>query len=160
MNVKNRCGPATFYRHIDHDVKNANELFYSSRTFGQRVADSISRIVGSWPFIIIQSILLVVWVAVNVFVGFEYATNASYFNAWDPYPFILLNLVLSFQAAYTGPIVLMSQNRQAGKDRIDAEQNYATTRRAEEELHVIMEHLAHHDEMLFTIIDALKANSK
>jgi uncharacterized membrane protein len=73
------------------------------RTAGERVADAVTAAVGSWPFLIIQSALLAGWVAVNVL---------AWSCQWDPYPFILLNLVLSFQAAYTSPIILMSQNRQ------------------------------------------------
>jgi len=74
-----------------------------NRSFGERVADSFAAVVGSWPFIIGQSVLLVAWMAINL-IGWRFG--------WDPYPFILLNLVLSFQAAYAGPIIMMSQNRQ------------------------------------------------
>lgn len=76
-----------------------------SRTFGQIAADKITRWLGSWPFIIIQSIILITWITLNLT---ELLTRA-----WDPYPFILLNLALSFQAAYAAPIIMMSQNRQA-----------------------------------------------
>jgi uncharacterized membrane protein len=75
-----------------------------SRTFGERCADGFARIVGSWPFIIAQSVLLTVWITLNV---------VGYMRHWDPYPFILLNLALSFQAAYATPIIMMSQNRDA-----------------------------------------------
>lgn len=80
------------------------------KTFGAKLADNIANFVGSWPFIIIQSILLIIWVVLNVLkvVGF------------DPYPFILLNLFLSFQAAYATPMILMSGNRRADKDRKQA----------------------------------------
>jgi uncharacterized membrane protein len=74
------------------------------RTFGERVADGFAAIVGSWTFIVVQSLLLAAWIALNV---------VGYIRAWDPYPFILLNLALSFQAAYATPIIMMSQNRQA-----------------------------------------------
>ena len=74
-----------------------------SRTFGERVADFFAASVGSWPFLIVQSVLLAIWMTLNV-MAWQYR--------WDPYPFILLNLVLSFQSAYATPI-LMSQNRQA-----------------------------------------------
>jgi uncharacterized membrane protein len=76
----------------------------AQRTLGERVADGFAAVVGSWPFIIAQTVLLAAWVAVNV-LWLVYR--------WDPYPFILLNLVLSFQAAYASPIIMMSQNRQA-----------------------------------------------
>ena len=69
-----------------------------------RVADALARALGSWPFIIIQSIILSMWVAINI---------TAFIARWDPYPFILLNLVLSFQAAYSAPLIMMSQNRQA-----------------------------------------------
>jgi uncharacterized membrane protein len=76
----------------------------AQRTLGERVADGFAAAVGSWPFIIVQSVLLTAWVVANVF---------WLLYRWDPYPFILLNLVLSFQAAYASPIIMMSQNRQA-----------------------------------------------
>jgi uncharacterized membrane protein len=75
----------------------------SNRTFGERVADLVAAWVGSWTFLIVQSILLIVWMAVNV---------VGWWMKWDPYPFVLLNLVLSFEAAFASPIILMSQNRQ------------------------------------------------
>jgi uncharacterized membrane protein len=77
----------------------------ANRTFGERAADAITRWLGSWTFIIIQSVILTVWIALNL--------SELIFRAWDPYPFILLNLALSFQAAYAAPIIMMSQNRQA-----------------------------------------------
>src|SRR5258708_10471022 len=95
-----------------------------TRTVGQRVADRVATAVGSWPFIIIQSFLLIVWMAVNAYLMLMATTHPSFFKAWDPYPFILLNLVLSFQAAYTGPVVMMSQNRQSERDRLAAESDY------------------------------------
>jgi len=82
------------------------------RSLGQRVADRFVAIVGSWTFIIVQSILLLIWVALNV---------SAWVYRWDPYPFILLNLVLSFQAAYATPIIMMSQNRQ---ERITTRRNH------------------------------------
>ncbi len=75
-----------------------------SRTPAERIADAVAATIGSWPFIIIQSVLLTIWIFLNV---------CGAFKAWDPYPFILLNLALSFQAAYASPIIMMSQNRQS-----------------------------------------------
>jgi uncharacterized membrane protein len=91
-------------------------------TFGQRLADRVTNSIGSWPFIIVQSALLLVWIGVN---------TIAWRQHWDPYPFILLNLVLSFQAAYAAPIIMMSQNRQNAKDREKAEADYAVDRQAE-----------------------------
>lgn len=73
------------------------------RTRGERIADLVARWVGSWPFIIVQSLLLAFWIALNLL---------GWWKHWDPYPFILLNLALSFQAAYASPIIMISQNRQ------------------------------------------------
>ncbi|MDE3076482.1 MAG: DUF1003 domain-containing protein [Chloroflexota bacterium] len=89
---------------------------YAPRTVGERIADRASASIGSWKFIIIQTGLVIVWVIVN-FTGF--------LLRWDPYPFILLNLMFSVQAAYTGPILLLAGNRQATKDRALAERDDA-----------------------------------
>ncbi len=92
---------------------------------GQRAADGITRIVGSWKFIIIQSIILVIWMILNV---------VAWMQHWDPYPFILLNLVLSFQAAYTAPIILMSENREMDRERRKNALDLATDKKAEREI--------------------------
>jgi uncharacterized membrane protein len=95
---------------------------------GDRVADRIASVVGSWPFVILQSILLTAWILFNVY---------AWVQAWDPYPFILLNLMLSFQAAYTAPIILMSQNRQAILDRQDQANDYDINLKAELEIELL-----------------------
>jgi len=92
-----------------------------------RTADRVAAIVGSWRFILIQSALLVSWIAVNATLGAR----------WDPYPFILLNLVLSFQAAYTAPIIMMSQNRQADIDRQRAIEDFEINQKAELEIETL-----------------------
>lgn len=143
-----RLGPAATFSHDKHVVTNVNEKFEEGLSTGQRVADAVARVVGGWPFIIIQTCVILVWMGVNGFLVYQAARNPAYFKAWDPYPFILLNLVLSFQAAYTGPIVMMSQNRQAEKDRLMAEQDYRVNVRAEEEIKVLMEQLTHQDRLL------------
>jgi uncharacterized membrane protein len=99
-------------------------------TLGERLSDLVAEIVGSWRFILIQSGLLVVWLIANVALGG---------NAWDPYPFILLNLMLSFQAAYTAPIIMMSQNRQADIDRIRSIADYQVNIRSEAEISLLHE---------------------
>ncbi len=96
------------------------------RTRGERVADMIANRVGSWPFIIIQSAILTMWIVMNAFLIRDWLGGKPF----DPYPFILLNLMLSFQAAYTGPVVLMSQNREAARDRDEAEHDYDVNREA------------------------------
>jgi len=96
--------------------------------FGARVADGVAAMVGSWPFIIVQSCLLLAWMALNVTAWIEH---------WDPYPFILLNLALSFQAAYAAPFIMMSQNRQAMIDRQAAEHDYDINIKAELEIELL-----------------------
>jgi uncharacterized membrane protein len=96
------------------------------RTSGERIADAVAARVGSWPFIIVQSTLLLLWILGNALIIRDWLGGKPF----DPYPFILLNLMLSFQAAYTGPFVLMSQNRQAARDRDEAEHDYEVNREA------------------------------
>jgi uncharacterized membrane protein len=97
-------------------------------TFGQRIADSVAGGMGSWRFIIIQTTLLTFWVVLNVM---------AWIKAWDPYPFILLNLALSFQAAYAAPIIMMAQNRQQDIDRKAAETDYKINVKAELEIELL-----------------------
>jgi len=92
------------------------------------MANKITKAVGNWKFIIFQSILLAIWIILNI---------TAWINHWDPYPFILLNLVLSFQAAYTAPVILMSENRQANRDRQKEALDLATDRKAEREIEEI-----------------------
>ena len=95
---------------------------------GERVSDAVARTVGSWRFIIIQSVLLSIWMFLNV---------VAWVQEWDPYPFILLNLVLSFQAAYTAPVIMMSQNRQSNIDREAAQHDYDVNLKAELEIELL-----------------------
>jgi uncharacterized membrane protein len=136
-------GPAALYQHDHPPIKNVNEIHGDNLRLGQRVADKVASVVGGWPFIIFQSMLLILWMAANVYLALHYKDKA-----FDPYPFILLNLVLSFQAAYTGPIVMMSQNRQNEKDRLSAQSDYECNLKAEEEIRVVMDHLVHQDQIL------------
>ncbi|MEW6279449.1 MAG: DUF1003 domain-containing protein [Candidatus Eremiobacterota bacterium] len=122
-------------------------------TAGQRVADRVAAVVGSWPFVLGQSLLILVWMGINLFL----ALSPGLLEAWDPYPFILLNLVLSFQAAYTGPIVLMSQNRLAEKDRITQKRDLAVDRLAEKEIEIVMQHLVYQDRAVRRLEQRLKA---
>jgi uncharacterized membrane protein len=99
-------------------------------TRGQRLADAVARTMGSWTFIALQSMAIVVWITSNVLSGS---------HAWDAYPFILLNLLLSFQAAYTAPAIMMSQNRQSEIDRRRAENDYEINVKAELEIELLHE---------------------
>jgi uncharacterized membrane protein len=129
--------------HRHKPVININQIDAEKLTRGQMIADRLATVMGSWPFIIVQSFILALWIVLNV---------AAYINHWDPYPFILLNLALSFQAAYAAPIIMMSQNRQAAKDRLMAEQDYEVNLKAEEELKSIMSHLEQQDEVMLDIL--------
>jgi uncharacterized membrane protein len=100
---------------INH--KNWHEKHVENLSFGSRLADSVARGMGSWKFIILQTILVILWMGLNL-VGFFYH--------WDVYPFILLNLLFSTQAAYAAPIIMMSQNRQNERDRLQAQADYQT----------------------------------
>jgi uncharacterized membrane protein len=97
-------------------------------TSGQRIADTVATVMGSWTFIICQSIILFVWIVLNI---------TAYVERWDPYPFILLNLALSFQAAYAAPFIMMSQNRQQDIDRKAAEHDYQINIKAELEIELL-----------------------
>jgi len=126
-------------------------------TLGQRVADRVASTVGSWPFIIVQTTLLFSWIAFNVWLVVMERRHPGFLRAWDPYPFILLNLVLSFQAAYTGPVVMMSQNRQAERDRLMAQSDFEVNQKAETEIQVMMEHLAHKDQLILDATARIEA---
>jgi uncharacterized membrane protein len=115
------------------------------RSVGERVADGVAARVGSWPFILSQSGLLGIWILYNGYVAVRVATG----HPFDPYPFILLNLALSFQAAYTGPIVMMSQNRQATKDRDMAEHDFEINQKS-------FQHLIWQNEQLLQLLTAAK----
>lgn len=159
MNIHKIQGPAANYKHQHPIAKNVNHEFKKQITRGQRISDSLANIVGSWPFIIYQSIMIVVWMGVNSYLVYMASNDVNYFQSWDPYPFILLNLVLSFQAAYTGPVVMMSQNRQAEKDRLMAENDYEINKKAEEEIKIIMDHLVYQDSIIKELIKHIeKAN--
>ncbi len=97
-------------------------LIHGRRSFSERAADALSSWAGSWSFILGFLGFLALWMALNVY---------AWIGEWDPYPFILLNLVLSCIAALQAPVILMSQNRQAKKDRMKAEYDYKVNRKAE-----------------------------
>lgn len=119
-----------FPRDASPSTSPVNVRHYERRTLGERVADGVAAGVGSWPFIITQTTLLAAWIVVNGLIIGNWVAGKPF----DPFPFILLNLVLSFQAAYTGPVVMMSQNRQAAKDRDEAEHDYHINEEAFERL--------------------------
>jgi len=97
--------------------KTWHEKHIEALSFGSRLADAVANGMGSWRFIIIQTVFVIIWMGLNL---------VGYFYHWDVYPFILLNLVFSTQAAYAAPIIMMSQNRQSERDRIQAQSDYQT----------------------------------
>jgi uncharacterized membrane protein len=109
-------------------MRNANEIIEEEETRSERIADGVARFGGSWAFIGSFALVLIVYSAMNVWLGQK---------AWDPYPFILLNLFLSMLAAIQAPVIMMSQNRQDKKDRLRGELDYDVNRRAESEIQVL-----------------------
>ncbi|MBX9906299.1 DUF1003 domain-containing protein [Patescibacteria group bacterium] len=106
-------------------MKNWHQSHKQTSRLSGKLADAVARGMGSWKFIFLQTVFVGVWIALNI-VGIV--------RGWDPYPFILLNLIFSTQAAYAAPIIMMAQNRQAERDRHHAEADYETNRQAKEEI--------------------------
>ena len=126
--------------------RNPNELIDENSTFGERIADAVARFGGSWAFIISFSVVLLIYTAINIVLKGR---------AWDPYPFILLNLFLSMLAAIQAPVIMMSQNRQDIKDRLRSELDFDVNRRSESEiqsfshrLSLVMDKMCDMEEML------------
>jgi len=118
-------------------------------TRGQRIADTVAATMGSWKFIIIQSVLLFLWIVLNI---------TAYVKQWDPYPFILLNLALSFQAAYAAPFIMMSQNRQQDIDRQAAQNDYQINIKAELEIEALHQKIDQMREMeILNLTQAVKS---
>ena len=107
---------------------NWHDKHSAALTRSDRIADAVANGMGSWRFIILQSIFVIIWMVMNV-VGF--------IAHWDVYPFILLNLIFSTQAAYAAPIIMMSQNRQSQRDRIQAQEDYQTNIDAKKEIEAL-----------------------
>lgn len=112
-----------------HITRNVSQDFSEQMTFGQKLADKVASFGGSWTFISLFAVVLFIWVLLNSFILIRYSSKT-----FDPYPYILLNLFLSMLAAIQAPIILMSQNRQASKDRFSAEHDYEINLKAELEI--------------------------
>ncbi|CAN5156687.1 hypothetical protein BH11PAT3_BH11PAT3_3500 [soil metagenome] len=113
--------------------KNWHQKHLESSSWGARLADKISANMGSWTFIIIQTIFVFIWLSLNLY---------GYVSHWDPYPFILLNLIFSTQASYAAPIIMMSQNRASERDRAQANEDYETNFEAKKEIEELQSHLS------------------
>ena len=120
-----------------HISRDANQAFDAHMTFGQRLADRVAVFGGSWTFILLFGAILLAWVVLNSWVLVRRG------EVFDPYPYILLNLVLSMLAALQAPIIMMSQNRQAAKDRLDAAHDYEVNLKAELEIRTLHDKLDH-----------------
>lgn len=129
-------------------LRNANEMIEERATLGDRISDGVARFGGSWRFIILFGIVLVIYTAANVGLGMR---------AWDPYPFILLNLFLSMIAAIQAPVIMMSQNRQDAKDRMRSELDYEVNRRAESEIRALSQALREMSGKLADMEDLLRS---
>ena len=129
-------------------IINWHQKHIASSTIGDRLSDSVANGMGSWKFIIWQTIIVLIWMALNI---------TAFIQHWDPYPFILLNLIFSTQAAYAAPIIMMSQNRQSQRDRIQADNDYQTNLEAKKEIEALQIHLNKiESEKLDLIIGLLK----
>lgn len=135
------------HHHEEIPITNLTVEWDNPKKLGNRIADGFAKVMGSWTFIIIQSVVLIIWVALNI---------TAYISHWDPYPFILLNLALSFQAAYAAPIIMMSQNRQAAKDRMVANNDFEVDRKTVKEIYNIHAHLHDQDIILNEVLAKLR----
>jgi CRP/FNR family transcriptional regulator, cyclic AMP receptor protein len=131
-------------------ARNPNSLIESEASYGERIADRVAQFGGSWAFIISFGVLLVVYVVINVALGR---------TSWDPYPFILLNLILSMLAAVQAPVIMMSQNRQDQKDRLRGELDFDVNCRSESEIQGLARKLNNMDEKLADIEELLRGSS-
>jgi CRP/FNR family transcriptional regulator, cyclic AMP receptor protein len=130
--------------------RNPNELIEEQATFGEHIADAVARFGGSWSFIISFGVVLSVYIAVNAILRGK---------AWDPYPYILLNLFLSMLASIQAPVIMMSQNRQDTKDRLRGELDYEVNRRAESEIQGLSRKLNLVDEKMDDLTDLLRGKT-
>lgn len=134
------------------EKKTWHEAHKETMSFGDRIADSVANGMGSWSFIIWQSIIVVLWMILNII---------GILRHWDEYPFILLNLIFSTQAAYAAPIIMMSQNRQNERDRIQAANDYKTNLDAKKEIEDLQLQISKLEiEKLDRILEILEKNNK
>lgn len=135
--------------------KTWHDKHIESSGFGSRLADAVAKGMGSWRFIIIQTVFVIIWMGLNL-IGYAYH--------WDAYPFILLNLVFSTQAAYAAPIIMMSQNRQSERDRIQAQSDYQTNIDAKLEIEALTIKLDKIEteklDKIIELLEEMRSNSK
>jgi uncharacterized membrane protein len=138
--------------HTEKSGKTWHDKHEATLGFGQRMADAVASEMGSWHFIIWQTIIVGLWIVLNL---------VAYFQHWDPYPFILLNLMFSTQAAYAAPIIMMAQNRQGERDRAQALEDYQTNIAAKEEIENLQRTLARiENEKLDKLMELLEKHNR
>ncbi len=132
-----------------------HEKHKQSMTLGDRIADSVANNMGSWRFIIIQTVIVILWMILNI---------VAFVSHWDPYPFILLNLIFSTQAAYAAPIIMMAQNRQNDRDRHQALSDYETNLKAKLEIEKLQKEISNMDneklEKIIQLLSEMKNSGK
>jgi len=134
-----------------HSVQNVDELYQRRLSRADSAAIAAAAVLGSWRFIIGQSVVLTAWVVLNV---------VGWMKSWDPYPFILMNLVLSLQAAYTAPLVLMAQNRDLERDRLVMQEDYETNRQAAEAVKRVLTTLEQQGQLLAELLEQCKREGR
>jgi uncharacterized membrane protein len=135
------------YKHEHPPVCDSHVLFEEQLTFSQKAADWVAETVGSWKFIFLQTAIFGVWILMNI---------TGWFYHWDPYPFILMNLAISVLTSYAASIILISQNLQERRERIESRQHCLINEKAEEEARIILDHLAAQNRALTAIYEAVQ----
>lgn len=139
------------HQHDHPPVRDLNRESDRRMRFPQRVADDLGRVVGSWTFVFVQVLVTGSWLVLNI---------VAQTNHWDRYPFLLLNLVVTFETALWASLVLMALNRAAGRDRLRAQQDYEQQVKVEEEMRTLMTHLEAQDELLLQVVQRLDRNDR
>jgi len=139
------------HQHDHPPVRDLNRESDRRMRLPQRVADDLGRVVGSWTFVFVQVLVTGSWLILNI---------AAQTNHWDSYPFLLLNLVVTFETALWASLVLMALNRAAGRDRLRAQQDYEQQVKIEEEVRSLMGHLEAQDELLMQVVQRLDRNDR
>jgi uncharacterized membrane protein len=146
--VSTDSGITTARRRVAASHKHpVNQLFHDEATAGEKVADKVASGIGSWWFLGIQSLLILIWITLNVW---------GLTHHWDVFPFILLNLMFTIQAAYTGPVLLLSGNRQAQKDRLRLEHTAEVSETAEKATLTILEEIERNTQATLKVLEHLK----
>jgi uncharacterized membrane protein len=135
------------YKHEHPPVCDAIELFEKQLTFSQKAADWVAETVGSWKFIFLQTVIFGIWISINI---------TGWFYHWDPFPFILMNLAISVMTSYSASIILISQNLQEKRERIESRQHCLINEKAEEEARIILDHLNAQNKALAAIHETLQ----